>query len=172
MCCKISEIWSVTCSKNWLFHQFHIMDLFIDLYSKSCYGIYSRVLKSPWSKIRGDYSSEHLMKGEKQRERKCIKRRKKNCLVRCMIDWVIAGWGWGCGADLGLEGSLQRAEGSWVWEQRGHAWHGGGVGGEELGREEEDGRHRKTQNQKNRNKKKNQTERYVQDSSICTHTHK
>lgn len=43
------------------------------------------------------------------------------------------GRGEGYEADLGLEGSLQRAEGSRVWEQRGHAWHGGGVGGEKLG---------------------------------------
>lgn len=43
------------------------------------------------------------------------------------------GGGEGYGADLGLEGSLQRAEGSRVWEQRGHAWHGWGVGGEKLG---------------------------------------
>lgn len=33
-----------------------------------------------------------------------------------------------------------------MWEQRGHAWHGGGIGGEELRRKEEDGRHKKTQN--------------------------
>lgn len=49
-----------------------------------------------------------------------------------------------------------------MWEQRGHAWHGGGIGGEELGRKEEDGRHKKTQNKIN-------TYRYVQDSSICAH---
>lgn len=42
--------------------------------------------------------------------------------------------GVGCGSDLGLEGSLQRAEGSWVWKQLRHAWHGWGVGGEELHR--------------------------------------
>lgn len=58
----------------------------------------------------------------------------------CLLDRL------GCGADLGLEGSLQRAEGSWVWEQRGHAWHGGGVGWEELGRKEEGRRYKKTQN--------------------------
>lgn len=56
---------------------------------------------------------------------------KKSCVLQCTL--IDLGRGEGNGADLGLEGSLQRAEGSRVWEQRGHAWHGGGVGGKKLG---------------------------------------
>lgn len=62
------------------------------------------------------------------------KPKKKNVCLEAMYAYRLnTGGGEGYGADLGLEGSLQRAEGSRVWEQRGHAWHGWGVGGEKLG---------------------------------------